>query len=133
MNEATGFQFAADPAAWKPAPGSVVRVPAGIRSKEKLIAVLADRLQFPAYSGRNWDAFEEALRDLSWLPPGTVTLVHHDLPFGAGGANRGIYLSILKQACRFWAGDQGRQLAAVFPASAAHDADSALASAEQQH
>jgi hypothetical protein len=127
MIEPAGFQFVADPAAWKPPAGIVVRIPAGIRSKLKLIAIVAQRLDFPAWSGRNWDAFEDSLRDLSWLPPGTVTLVHEDLPFGPGGQNRGIYLSILKGACRSWADDPDRKLAAVFPASAAEAAAVALA------
>lgn len=118
MSEATGFQFVPDPAAWKSPPGIVARIPEGIRSKQKLLAILADRLRFPAWAGRNWDAFEDSLRDLSWLPPGAVTLVHSDLPFG-GGANRGIYLSILNNACRSWADDPNHTLAVIFPASAA--------------
>ena len=96
-----------------------------------MIALLADRLQFPAWNRHNWDAFEEALRDLSWLPPGPVTLIHADLPFGAGGKNRGIYLSILREASRFWSGDPQRQLTTVFPQEVAAAASAALASAEE--
>jgi RNAse (barnase) inhibitor barstar len=76
----------------------VVRIPRGIRSKEKLLAILADRLRFPRYFGYNWDALEECLRDLSWLPPGQrVEIVHQDLPFG-DGENRATYLDILTKA-----------------------------------
>ena len=120
MSDASGFQFVADPHGWNPpGAGLVARIPAGIRSKQKLLAIVAERLDFPAWVGRNWDAFEEALRDLSWLAPGTVTIVHSDLPFGAGGENRRIYLSILRDASLYWAADPNRKLAAVFPASAA--------------
>ena len=131
MNDAAAFQFVADPAAWKPPAGIVARIPAGIRSKQKLLAVVAEQLRFPAWTGRNWDAFEEALRDLSWLPNGTVTLVHEDLPFGPGGDNRGIYLSIVSHACQFWAKEPTRKLVAVFRAESSEGVASALAAAEK--
>jgi hypothetical protein len=36
---------------------------------------------------------------LSWLPAGRQIVIEHvDLPFGAGGANRAIYLDILQKA-----------------------------------
>jgi len=77
----------------------LVRVPRGIRSKEKLLAILAQGLRFPRYFGWNWDALEELLNDLSWLPAGRQIVIEHvDLPFGAGGANRAIYLDILQKA-----------------------------------
>ena len=42
----------------------------------------AAALSFPAYSGHNWDAFEESLADLSWLPArGRVLLYDHPAPF----------------------------------------------------
>ncbi|MEX2173722.1 MAG: barstar family protein [Pirellulaceae bacterium] len=95
----------------------VVRIPAGIRSKQKLLAILADKLRFPAYFGWNWDALEECLGDLSWLPVGqSVAIVHEALPFGAGGENRQIYLAILAAAT-----PPGRTLHVVLPAA---DSDS---------
>src|SRR5262245_61999436 len=76
----------------------IVRIPRGIRSKEKLLAILADKLHFPRYFGYNWDALEECLRDLSWLPANQpVSIVHEDLPFGEG-ENRATYLDILSKA-----------------------------------
>ena len=42
----------------------------------------AAALTFAAYSGHNWDAFEESLADLSWLPArGRVLLYDHPAPF----------------------------------------------------
>lgn len=102
-------------------PGTlVVRVPRGIRSKEKLFAVMADKLRLPRYFGWNWDALEECLRDLSWLPPTQgVTIVHDDLPFGAGGQNRAVYLSLLRGVLGHWNALGGRSIRAVFPPDAA--------------
>jgi len=33
-----------------------------------LLSSLAAELRFPSYYGVNWDALDECLRDLSWLP-----------------------------------------------------------------
>jgi len=38
----------------------------GIASKPAFLDAFAGALHFPDYFGRNWDAFEECLRDLSW-------------------------------------------------------------------
>jgi hypothetical protein len=110
------FELVQSPADYRDDTARVVRVRSGIRSKQKLLAILADKLRFPGYFGWNWDALEECLGDLSWLPPGQrVVIVHEDLPFGAGGDNRGIYLSILAAAGAAERADH--PLAVVFPAS----------------
>jgi hypothetical protein len=51
-------------------PGFVARTIDGRRGRTKrgLLAEFARALKFPADSGRNWDAFEELLADLEWLP-----------------------------------------------------------------
>ena len=73
-----------------------IRIPAGLRSKEKLLGIFAKKLRFPSYFGWNWDAFEECLGDLSWLPAELpITVVHESLPFG-DSENRRIYLEILQ-------------------------------------
>ncbi|MGQ9903964.1 MAG: barstar family protein [Anaerolineae bacterium] len=38
----------------------------GVASKPAFLDVFASALRFPDYFGRNWDAFEECLADLSW-------------------------------------------------------------------
>lgn len=52
----------------------------GITGKFELLNALAAVLCFPDYFGGNWDALEECICDLSWLPPGDVILSHNDLP-----------------------------------------------------
>jgi|SRR5215831_3366562 len=57
---------------------SALRVPRGFvtrtidgrrcRTKAAFLAEAAQALAFPEDAGRNWDAFEECLADLEWLP-----------------------------------------------------------------
>ena len=110
------FLFVDSPADFHDDAALVVRVPAGVRSKQKLLAILADKLHFPGYFGWNWDALEECLGDLSWLPQGQpVVIVHDDLPFGSGGDNRAVYQGILASVAQGGAG--GHPLRIVFPAA----------------
>jgi len=91
------FQFLDSPATFQEAAAIIVRIPRGVRSKQKLFSIYAAALRFPKYFGRNWDAFEECLGDLSWLPAERpVVIVHYDLPFGEGGENRRIYFDVLR-------------------------------------
>src|SRR5262245_45865538 len=94
----TRFVFVDKPSEFHHPGALLVRVPRGIRSKEKLMAVIADRLRFPGYFGWNWDAFEECLNDLSGLPQRSILLVHEDLPFGDRSSLRATYVDILRKA-----------------------------------
>ena len=96
---ASPFLFVDDTAAFEAEGAMVVRIPAAARGKEKLLAVLARKLRFPAYFGANWDALEECLRDLSWLGgQARVVVVHEGLPFSPSSANMATYRSILADA-----------------------------------
>jgi RNAse (barnase) inhibitor barstar len=48
---------------------------ASIRSDIDLLAEVARAFQLPDYFGMNWDALDECLRDLSWLPASGHLLV----------------------------------------------------------
>lgn len=45
--------------------------------KESLLVALGNTLQFPDYYGRNWDALEECLFDLSWWTGPVILLIEH--------------------------------------------------------
>jgi RNAse (barnase) inhibitor barstar len=96
----------------------VAEMPTGIKTKEALLDELYQRLRLPDYFGDNWDALEECIRDLSWLPPGPVVLRHHDLPLAGDVASQKTYLSILRDAVeKKWTvpGQRLRDLVVVFP------------------
>ncbi len=80
---------------------------AGCRDKRTLLMRLATQLDFPAGSGRNWDALADSLRDLSWLPAGNgYALLFDDAgPLRAHGADDfDTLLDILQEAAASWAG-----------------------------
>ncbi len=101
---------------------------AGIESKHDLLTQVATALAFPSYFGGNWDAFEECICDLSWLPPGDVVIVHQDLPLGHDSDGRSTYLAILRDAVENWK-SRGSNL--IFAAS--HQAEEASIQAAPVH
>ena len=80
----------------------VAEIPAGISSKRELLSALSRSLHFPSYFGHNWDALDECLTDLSWLPAGDVLVIHKDLPLEMDSEACSIYLSILWDAAKRW-------------------------------
>jgi hypothetical protein len=91
------------------------RVPARIGTKKELLDALDAGLGFPDYFGGNWDAFDECIRDLSWLDPVQVVLIHEDLPMRADCASLKTYLSILHDAAAYWKAKPEHDLVVVFP------------------
>jgi hypothetical protein len=64
-------------------------------------------LAFPDWFGRNWDALEDCLTDLSWREAdGHVVLLENS-------ADGGMLVDVLGSAAQFWAG-QGKPFFAVF-------------------
>lgn len=102
-----------------PSPALVVEVQAGIGNPQRLFEDLAESLRFPGYFGANWNALEDCIRDLSWLPPGPVVLVHRDLPLIGDVASQKTYLSILRDTVEkrgeLPGGMRFRDLVVVFP------------------
>src|SRR5260221_8444864 len=90
-------------------------LPSNIKSKEALLAMLATQFNFPDYFGENWDAFDECIRDLSWLPIGEVKVKHADVPLANDVRNAKIYLEILRGAVRDMSKSDVHPLSVVFP------------------
>lgn len=106
------FIFATDSL---PSAAHVANVPAGIRREKVLIDALAVALRFPSYFGRNWDALDECICDLEWLPEGDVLVRHADVPFAEDARLLGIYLTVLRRAIEEWRSSGARALFVVFP------------------
>lgn len=73
-------------------------------SKKELLSAFAVTLKFPDYFGHNWDALEECVRDLSWLPPSNLLLVFEnaDLLLNLGAKDFTVLISILGEATFAW-------------------------------
>jgi hypothetical protein len=46
-----------------------------VGNERALLACIAEAMRFPDYFGGNWDAFDECLRDMEWLPSKGYVLV----------------------------------------------------------
>jgi hypothetical protein len=59
-----------DDIAIRPPKGTVVRIMRGSRcdTKAHMFQEWAAAFQFPGHFGNNWDAFEDCVNDLGWLP-----------------------------------------------------------------
>lgn len=75
-----------------------------IHDKNSFLQQAKEAMAFPDYFGNNWDAFEECLRDLSWMPAEEYILVYdHPERFAqADPTQSGIALNILRDAAAFW-------------------------------
>jgi RNAse (barnase) inhibitor barstar len=93
---------------------ATVNVPKAVNSKAVLFATFATSLHFRDYFGKNWDAFEECIRDLSWLPKGPIVVKHDDVPLANDIRNTTTYLLILNDAARRMSDDH--PISVVFPA-----------------
>jgi hypothetical protein len=120
------FAFPEKPESACPAGAYIARLPAGLRNRKSLFAVLQQELRLPPYFGANWDALEECFRDLHWIPQPTVCLLHQELPALPAGGLR-TYLAILRDAVAHWRGAAAHKLIVVFPPGARAQIESILA------
>jgi hypothetical protein len=81
-------------------------------SKGEVLAAFAKALDFPDWFGRNWDALEDCLGDLSWRKADGHVLLITDFD-GVPRDELGVLREVLAASAEFWAG-RGRPFFAVF-------------------
>lgn len=85
--------------------GAVIRMLRGGRcvTKRGLMQEWGAALQFPYYFGENWDAFEECVNDLGWLPArGYILAVTHAERLLGEGDDFATLVRILDAAATRW-------------------------------
>lgn len=66
-----------------------------VLDKAELLTAVGEALQFPSYYGHNWDALEEMLRDLSWLPAAGYVIFLEDFE-GVAAHNGAVWRLLLE-------------------------------------
>ena len=82
---------------------------ARIDAQQALFERMAKALDFPDWFGRNWDALEDCLGDLSWRGGSGHVLLFESFP---RGDELGVLLDVLRSSAEYWAG-RGRPFFAV--------------------
>ncbi|MCB0112376.1 MAG: barstar family protein [Caldilineaceae bacterium] len=78
-----------------------------VENKADFLRIAGAAMSFPDYSGQNWDAFEESIRDLGWVRAAGYVLIYDNVwyfPRQDRAAWREAR-SILADAVDFWAKD----------------------------
>jgi RNAse (barnase) inhibitor barstar len=75
------------------------------RTKAALLGEFARALAFPPHFGRNWDALEDCLTDLEWLPAAghVIVVTHADQVLAGSPGEYATFIAILETAGREWA------------------------------
>jgi RNAse (barnase) inhibitor barstar len=76
----------------------------GIKNKETFLKISGEALGFPDYYGKNWDAFEECIRDFGWCrAEGYLVLYDHFEAFARNAPGEfKIALAIFRSAIKYW-------------------------------
>jgi hypothetical protein len=72
----------------------------GVQKKDDLLDRIAKALSFPDWFGRNWDALEDCLTDLSWCEAQGHVFVFDS---AAPGDDVGVLIDVLASSAEFWA------------------------------
>jgi len=75
-----------------------------VLTKGRFLAVAARAFDFPSWFGTNWDAFEDCMTDLQWVPASAYAVLLENIEEFAHRAPRdfGTALRILEAAAEFW-------------------------------
>lgn len=71
-----------------------------VEAEKDLFENLARSLAFPDWFGRNWDALEDVLGDLSWRKGDGHVVLFRSYP---SGEELGILLDVLRSTAEYWA------------------------------
>lgn len=78
-----------------------------ISDKKTFLAAIAQSMNFPDYFGKNWDALNDCLTDMSWAEPGKGYIVLFQAPermYKKSPQDLAVALDIFKSAIEFWRG-----------------------------
>lgn len=97
-------------------PGYIVKVADGsdCKNRSDLFTQLARLLEFPAYFGRNWDALDECITDLEWMPGRGYVLIVKNADRLLSEETQDIYdifIRIMKKAGEEWSTPQAGEWA----------------------
>ena len=81
-----------------------------VEAKENLFDSLSRALDFPSWFGRNWDALEDVLADLSWRKGDGHVVIFRSYP---ADETLGILIDVLRSSAEYWTG-RGKPFFAVF-------------------
>ena len=76
-----------------------------MRTRQSMFAEFAAALQFPYYFGANWDALDECLSDMAWMPAvgyGIVISQADEVLRGATPEEMSTLVSILASSSDYW-------------------------------
>lgn len=78
-----------------------------VRTKSQFLGLLSRSLAFPSWFGRNWDALEDCLTDLSWIEqPGLVVRIEGFAAYAKADPDGFvILLDIFKTSAEYWRGE----------------------------
>ena len=87
----------------------------GARTKAQMLGLLGRTLAFPSWFGRNWDALEDCLADLSWVEgPGVLIRIEGFSAYAEADPDGfAILLDIFKTSAEYWRGE-GRSFWVIF-------------------
>src|SRR2546426_12769959 len=120
----SSFRFTTEAGRARDSRSLVLEIPKHVNSKDELLSFLAINLRFPDYFGRNWDALDECLSDLSWLNVDRVVLWHNDVPFALGTVDRKAYLELLNGICKE---ELRKKIEVIFPIDKKAEVEEAIA------
>ena len=76
----------------------------GVHDRQGLLDAIASALEFPEWSGGNWDALEDCLTDLSWKKAGGyVVLLEHSAELAGRSPHEfAVAIEVFESVAEYW-------------------------------